>query len=547
MRNKDISGSKPDRGNSIFSITGKLLSAAACFAICLLAGFPYLGESRMLHIIATLISSIFLFWALYGYRTRKSEINRLEQFLWLLEYLGSRLSVGHTLENSLLNAAGALESQMGSHRDLHKALSRLRKNLNARLDLDRSLQQFNYHFNCFHAGRTLLLLSNLRIHGGRIETFISSSRQMLQEQMNIQRDVEAEQSQKYSETAVLSILPFCLAYLLILGNSQYSEALTYVNWALTAQTAIFAVSVIAAVMAIRIMSPDAIPKTSRNGIRGDAKKYIKSVQTDSFNVLIGKIAVVLKPFYIHILPWSIGIRFTRQLRYSYPFREDAWSCYISDKIKIAILALASGLPLVFIQPKLWYLLPLIMIIPVLYQDRRLFEKSQMLKRQERLQFPSLLNTISLLLGSGLTLQRALELTLSVWLKPDNVYSTAFSGRIALPAAIKDPFQLDLLTIGRQLESGMPAARALSELSERSSVSQIQAALQLIIRYDSDGGNELLQMIQMQSAACWQVQKNALRKKLEKQSLLLHLPMGLDLIAVLSTAILPAMASLQSSY
>lgn len=553
-------GSKAFR--AISSITGKVLSAVVCLAICWLAGYPYFKGHLILHATAAALASSLFCWVLNGYLTRKRNLNRLEQFLWLLEYLGSRLAVGHTLENSLLKAASALETQMGSHRDLYKALSRLRKNLHSRLDLDRSLQQFSNQFKCADADKTMFLLSNLRIYGGRIETFIGSSRQMLQEQINIQKEVEAEQSQKYSEASVLSILPFCLAYVLILGNRQYNEALAYVNWAIPAQTVIFALAVIAAAMAIRIMSPETgadirkrqfILRIRKNTVTkgknlSGGKKGDTNDMTAAGDALLYKLATRIKPFYIRSLPWSLGIRFTRQLSYSYPFGQDAWICYLADKIKIGIYGMLTGLTLIIIKPGLWYLLPLFIIIPVVYQDRRLFEKCQMHKRQERLHFPSWLNTLSLLLGSGLTLQRALELSLSVWLRRGIKFLTGFPGRLESTAGnAAESFRVDLRMLDHQLESGMPAARALNYLSERSSVPQVQAALQLIIRYDSDGGNDLLQMVHMQTAACWQVQKNALRKKLETRSLLLHLPMGLDLAAVLSTAILPAIASLQNSY
>ena len=53
------------------------------------------------------------------------------------------------------------------------------------------------------------------------------------------------------------------------------------------------------------------------------------------------------------------------------------------------------------------------------------------------------------------------------------------------------------------------------------------------------------MLTLQSAACWSLHRNAARKQLEQQSLKLLLPMTLDLVAVLLTALLPAVFSLQT--
>jgi hypothetical protein len=96
-----------------------------------------------------------------------------------------------------------------------------------------------------------------------------------------------------------------------------------------------------------------------------------------------------------------------------------------------------------------------------------------------------------------------------------------------------------------IQIGVPVSLALEKIAAGCSVPEVQSALLLMVRYDRDGGPENLELLQMQTTACWAMYRNALRKQLERQSLKLLLPMTLDLASVMLTAILPAIQSLQS--
>ena len=102
-----------------------------------------------------------------------------------------------------------------------------------------------------------------------------------------------------------------------------------------------------------------------------------------------------------------------------------------------------------------------------------------------------------------------------------------------------------MLIQKHLQAGQSASAVLEILLSDCPIPEIQTALLLLIKYNRLGGTEALQMIQLQSNSLWALHRSAVRHQLQKQSVRLLIPMMMSLIAVLMSALLPALASLQS--
>lgn len=552
-RNKPLFNTEPK------FVPVQCMIALACLGLSGLAAYPYLRN----HIVAMLFSSAAFACGLFAlsrrYAVRKMERNRLDQFLWLLEFMTGKLSSGHTLEKTLLEATEVLESGLGRHRELHAGLTVLKKNLQAQVDLSRALLQFSLGFSCPQASRILQLLARLRLTAGQPSEFIRSSHRMLHEQITMLTEAQAEQHSKYSEAAILAGMPFVLSALLVFGVSQYSASLQSTVWALPAQLGVYLLAAAAACLAILIMIPetgsvvaDKKPRPGRWPAYGNRRCRNRQPFNPSNTDVIDRPRLVgyLKALYMKWLPWSVLIRFSQQLTDLYPNDTDPWIRHLKAKVQIGFAGMGAGLLLTLIRPSLWFLLLPAVLLPMLYHDRKLLERRQRQLQRRRLEYPGWLNLVALLLASGLSLQRTLELAIHAYLPDDHrsngtVGSAGRNHRTGTISIGESNGGLikDLLGLQQQIERGQRAAEALTGLSQRIAVAQIQSVLQLMIRYDRDGGTALLQLIQIQAGACWQIQKNALRKKLETKSLLLLIPMGMDLLAVLATAIIPAIASL----
>ena len=92
-------------------------------------------------------------------------------------------------------------------------------------------------------------------------------------------------------------------------------------------------------------------------------------------------------------------------------------------------------------------------------------------------------------------------------------------------------------------SCISASDAIERFSLRIGIPEAQSALLLMARYGRSGTREVLNLLSLQSSACWTLCRNAARKKQERESLGLLFPMVLDFISVLIVATTPAVISL----
>ena len=180
--------------------------------------------------------------------------------------------------------------------------------------------------------------------------------------------------------------------------------------------------------------------------------------------------------------------------------------------------------------------PAFLLLPVIFavlQDQQVFSLRRRILDDDRLMYPVLLNLLSALLQAVISVHRALQIACAC-LRPQ--VRSEKCRPAGLPA--------DLESVHRQIQTGRPVDRVLEQLIDACPLPEAQAALLLLLRYEQSGGADTIQLLALQSNACWSLHRSSIRKQLEQQNLRLLLPMTLDLVAVLVTALLPAVLSLQ---
>ena len=138
--------------------------------------------------------------------------------------------------------------------------------------------------------------------------------------------------------------------------------------------------------------------------------------------------------------------------------------------------------------------------------------------------PLFLCLIHTLLEAGLQLPKSIA-----------ICSYAFKSSNGLSSEIRN--------LRAMMLSGMTASDSIEKLSLRIQIPEAQSALLLVARYGRLGTNEVLGLLSLQASACWNLCRNAARKKQERESLGLLLPMTLDFVSVLLVATTPAIISL----
>ncbi len=497
-----------------FSKTVSSVLAAGVFSWVTSAIF--LTDLR-LRLISAGIGSIMLSKAINEVLLSRSEQLKLKEVEQFLGYLSGQAASGYTLERSFLDAAGALKEQLGLRSKLVRLLVRLRQQIHSQVELPAALNQLAEAYSCSRLSMDLAILPYLRQYGGQIDFYLRESHRQLYMEIDMKAEVAAENSQKTTEAGIMGVLPFLFGIILF---RQYlgSEGEPGFSWLPAAGTIfhIFAVFILSITLIIMA--------------RSAAKKNQASISY--YETGTGKQAKFSRAsaVYLKLMPASFSYRITNLIRRSGTEQETAqiWQHYIYKKVIYLIFGIIISMFLLVIRALPIWLLPLPIIFFPLLQDLYLLSQEQQSKQVYRLSYPPFLNVLSILMESGLTLEIALELSIKAI---DNISSAQL---------IKN----DLRRAQKSIKAGATAAQAVKSLADKCPLLEISSALRCAARYDQQGSAELLNLLNMQAAAGWQIYRNGLRRQLEQKSLLLFIPMGLALLNVLAIAVIPALASFQ---
>ena len=449
----------------------------------------------------------------------------LDQFRWLLEHLSARIASGATLERAFFEAPEALQALLGKKSDVYKCLKRIEMHLEANRPLEQMLPQLSNVLVCREASICLKSLPPLRQAGGNISAYIRRQQVMLSEHIALLHDLSAENAQRQTEAVIMTIMPFVMTVLLRQSSSLYQQGIHTTSAVTAGLLTAYCLSVLAAVMTLILLGNRNRTLTLRN-LQTEKNRLIK-------NRVIQKAGYLVNILYQSLIPESYFARLSRNLIYQARQNTADQKTFIQNYYSVKALYLLAGLMpgiILFIaEISLFYWILILPVICAWLHDQQLINFSRRLVENEQMAYPEFLNMVLVLLQSGLSLYKTIEICAQRYL--DHCASTALNA--------------SLTVLCRKMMAGMPVGRALSDMSVNCSVPQIQSALLMIERYDRDGGTENLHLLQMQLNVCWSGYRQAARKRLEQRSILLYLPMSIDLVAILLTALLPAMQTLQS--
>lgn len=454
---------------------------------------------------------------------RREERLLLTQYLHLLGYLSTRLAAGVPLEAAFLDAVQPLAEQLGRNNLIVRSLSRLRKNLEAQMSLHQSLAVFSREVGLSVCRRDFTMLIMLARTGGRVDVFIRQSHNDLAAQINAQSEVANERRGQSSEALILAIIPFFMARFVLGGTSTYSQPVQDAASMALPLKILYLAAILALFILLMLLAPE---KTRFK--RKKKRKGKPSGQSGDRPVS----SPLLSRFYLDWLPGQIGLSVSSAVNLLAENKEEAWPLYLAKKRRdlgcgflLAILFALSG--------RVSWLI--ILLTPLAFSTARdILSVSRAARQKEQFRFfyPSVINSLYILMESGLTLDRSLRLVAQVNLDgADPVNPVAESlGQAAL-----------------LLETGYDSVMAAQGLAETCPLPEVQAALRLMARYEREGGREILELIRMQADRSRQIYRDALRARAEQRSLLFVVPMAADLMVVMATVVLPAVVSMRMHF
>lgn len=429
------------------------------------------------------------------------------QLLVMLQTLCTSVSSGYSIEKSLSTVKPIIQHTFGKKSMLINPLIRLEQNLNMHRDLSSSLDEFVYSLSfpevipVFHA----LGISG-RIGNNSLE-ILRSSCQMLSELSAVQNEIDAQNSGKNAEAAILCMMPFGITFALNQTSSNYMNEARATRTGSILLAIAFVLCVIASAFLFRYMTHgfSILKQESKEKANKEIKpiltKYVQRLFPASF--ISSRYELFSELFLNPIEEYEKYLR--KQLLTTF-----------GGTMAVLLILLALGKPLI-----LAIVAPILLSYLNFYDVKR---NSELRKEELMKDIPLFTCLISTLLEAGMLLPRAIE-----------ICSEAFPNNKSLSFEIKN--------LRAMILSGISASDAIEKLSIRIKVPEAQAALLLIARYGRLGTNEVLNLLSLQSSACWNLCRNAARKKQERESLGMLLPMTLDFISVLLVATTPAIISL----
>ena len=432
------------------------------------------------------------------------------QLLIMLQVLTTSVSSGYSIERSLTLIRPVIEHSFGSKSALINPLITLENNIKVHMSLDKALDIFSKELKfpetipIFHA---LAISSDI---GNNSLAILRSSCQMLSEMNAVQNEINAANAGKNAEAVMLCIMPFAITAALDRMGGGYLETARNSRTGSILLIAAFAVSVIASALLFRFMTHSEKTKKRRESDRtsADAK--------DSRFFFTNMLKKIMPASFIasrHEIFNELSIDPAR-----------AYEEYLRKQVTVcSIVLVLSGLILYTADMKLLFSPLFTVIIAVLgaYDIRKEAE----LRREDLMRdMPLFLCLINTLLEAGLQLPKSID-----------ICSYAFKESNSLSSEIRN--------LRAMMLSGMTASDAVEKLSLRIQIPEAQSALLLVARYGRLGTSEVLGLLGLQASACWNLCRNAARKKQEREALGLLFPMTLDFMSVLMVATTPAIISL----
>ena len=431
------------------------------------------------------------------------------QLLVLLQVLTTSVSSGYSIEKSLLLIRPVIERTFGKRSMLLKPLINLENNLKLHVSLEESLNTFAQQISfpetvpVFHA---LAISGEI---GNNSLSILRSSCQMLSELNAVQGEIAASNAGKNAEAAILCVMPFGITFALNYMSHEYLDMARNTRTGSFLLACAFGICTVACAMLLKFMSHE----YGRKAYKSELATNMNAGK--SYNTPLTKLVKKIFPASFITARHELFNELSVNPDYTY-------EQYLKKQLltgTVFLILSASILITLGKNPLFALFLTAALLLLGGFEIRSDVER----KREDLMSdIPLFMCLISTLLESGMQLPKAIS-----------ICSKAFDENKSLSLEIKN--------LRAMVLSGIPASDAIEKFSLRIQIPEAQAALLLIARYGRLGTSEVLNMLNLQ--ACWNLCRNASRKRQEREALGMIIPMTLDFISVLMVAMTPAIISL----
>lgn len=465
-------------------------------------------DSVRIRLLSALILAFFP-WKETVYRIYNSSYEQMRtQLLVLLQVLCTGVSSGYSIEKSLTLVRPVIEHTFGRRSPLIRPLVSMENKLKMHIDSEKVLSEFAEDLNFPETVPVFHALSISGRIGSSTLAILRSSCQMLSEMNAVHNDINAENAGKNAEACMLCIMPFAITFALNQMSSNYLAEARSSNAGKLMMAVAFVLCIIASALLFRFMTHS--QDTPRRNDKGDEYKVSRKTPLADLMTSILPASLTAKR---HTMFSELNVN--PKTEYEKYLRKQMITTSVTGLLAFAVAG-AAGKPGILALPAM----AVMFFLNITDARSKVSRKHEDLMRD----IPLFLCLMSTLLEAGLQLPKSIE-----------ICSKAFDEQGSISYEIK--------AMRAGILSGQSASEAVENFSIRTQIPEAQAALLLVARYGRLGTAEVLNLLSLQASACWNLCRNAARKKQERESLGMLLPMTLDFICVLIVAITPAIISM----
>lgn len=476
-----------------------------------------------------LLIPVYLFLKKYiagkGYKRWKNEV--LFQFGEMLRSLATALQVGYSIENAFFELTRQFNVMYGETAPIMKELKVICHGLKMNITIEKLLYGMAQRTGLTEMMEYAEIVNVAKHSGGNLIDITKHNADIIHQKRQMITEIETMAAAKKYESIVMNIMPVGILIYLRVTSKAYISAL-YSNPAGNAlMTVLFVLYIFAAWLGNYITDFD---KTKKIKIR-KKKKVSKTLFSAGIVRILEKRILKSKKGMIDEEIKLLWVNTDKECVISEFWGKLVNSTILASAVGIVIFMTGVFMDMDNIALYLSIAGSVVVVVPyrIIY---RIKEKGIERKNQLLLDYPELLDKMSLLLGAGLSVKGTIKRIAGEYIARRD------SGKTDIRYAYEE-----LVYMMRRLDNGIPETVVYEEWGRRSRMIIYMKLSSAIIQNLKKGNQDMLEQFRMMSLDAMEERNTAVKQMGEKASSKLLLPMMLQFTIILAVIMYPAITGM----
>lgn len=458
------------------------------------------------------------------------------QFEEALSGLASALQTGYSVENAFFEVKRQLELIYSKDAYIIKELHVICHGLSVNIPIEKLVNDMAVRTGVPAVSEFAEVLRIAKKGGGNFIEVTKQHANILHDKRQVINEIETVVSAKKYESIVMNVMPAGMLMYLRLTSGQFVGALYSGIISRIVMTALLCLYVVTIALGRYITNFENSGRMIKN-VKAGAGKKKKGKANLSENISLRMYSMLKKTFLTaHIDRMNSEIRILYVNKRNDAVIREFWS----DMIKKTMLAVIAGAVIIMYtllndrDNIMFYIIiscVVIYIIPY-FVVNGIKSKSEKRRIQMMIDYPELIDRLSLLIGAGLSVK-------GCFIKIAGEYAAKKKNGLTGYHYLYE----EITYIVRQVENGKAEAPVYEEFGKRSGLLSYMKLSTMLVQNLKKGNRDMLDKLRLTSLDALEERKNVMKQMGEKASSKLLMPMMLQFIMILVIIMYPAIVNM----